>query len=87
MTNSLARFREAGSFIAGILIGLSIIVAVFAMMVMNGDWQVLSIFAAPLVFALGLTLQVVVIAKPGHWRMADAERGASRIGCTLMHER
>ena len=86
MTNSLARFRVAGSFIAGILIGLSIIVAVFAMMVMNGEWQMLSMLAA-FVFALGLTLQVVVIAKPGHRPMADAERGASRMGFMLMHER
>jgi hypothetical protein len=76
MKNSLARFREASSFIAGILIGLSILAAVFAMMVVNpGDWQSLWVFGAPIMLALGLTLQVVVTIKPGRWRMTDTELG------------
>lgn len=48
MTNSLARFREAGSFIAGLLIGLSIVVFVFAKMVADpGAGQLSWVFGAP----------------------------------------
>jgi formate/nitrite transporter FocA (FNT family) len=65
MKNSLATFREAGSFIAGLLIGLSIAVPVTAMLIVEpNDWQTLSVFCAPIVFVLGLTLQVVVTTKP-----------------------
>ena len=65
MKNSMTRFREAGSFVAGILIGLSIMVAVFAMMVVNsGGWQMSWVFGAPILLALGLTLQFVALAKP-----------------------
>lgn len=40
MKNPLAIFQEAGSFIAGLLIGLSIVVCGFAMMVVDPrDWQ------------------------------------------------
>ena len=81
MENSLARFRDAGSFIAGILIGLSIVVAVIAMMVAGpGDWQTLWVFGAPIILALGLTLQVVVTATPRHQRATDPEVGALPIG-------
>jgi hypothetical protein len=80
MKNPLARFRQAGSFIAGLLIGLSIVVAVSAMVVVEpSDWRTLWIFGAPIILALGLTLQVVVTTKPGHRRMTDPELGASRI--------
>ena len=62
MKNLLAIFREAGSFIAGLLIGLSIVVFVFAMMVADpSDQQALwGVFGAPIILAAGLTLQVVV---------------------------
>lgn len=61
MKKSLARLREAGSLIAGLLIGLSIVVAVFAMIVVNpSDWQMLWIFGAPIILAAGVTLQVAV---------------------------
>jgi formate/nitrite transporter FocA (FNT family) len=67
MKNLLTRFRQAGSFIAGLLIGLSIVVAVSAMMIVEpSDWRTLWIFGAPVIFALGFALQLVVTTKPGH---------------------
>ena len=66
MTNSLARSREGGSFIAGILIGLSIMVPVFALMGAHPtDWQTFLVFGAPIVLALGITLQAVITANLG----------------------
>jgi hypothetical protein len=62
--NSLLEFRDAGSFIAGILIGLSIIVPVFAGTVVElTDWQLFLLFGAPIILLLGITLQVVSTAK------------------------
>ena len=89
MNNSLARFREAASFIAGLLIGLSIVVPVFAMMVADpGVWQTLSFFGAPIILALGLALQIVVTSKPRHQRATAAELEALPIGfMELSHER
>jgi uncharacterized membrane protein (UPF0136 family) len=62
MTKFLATFRDASSFIAGLLVGLSIAVAAFAMM--DGDWQALSVFGAPIILALGIALQVIATYKP-----------------------
>lgn len=89
MKNSPARFLQAGSFIAGLLIGISIVVPVFAMMDADpGDWQTLWVFGAPIILALGLTLQVVVITKPRHRRTTDPEPGALPVGfMELSHER
>lgn len=65
MKNSLATFREAGSFIAGLLIGLSITVTVTAMLVADpNDWHILWVFCAPIALAVGLTVQVVATTKP-----------------------
>ena len=88
MKNSLARFREAGSFIAGILIGMSIVVPVFAIMVANtSDWQTFLVFGAPIILALGITLQVVITAKPRHRRTIDTKLGAFPIrSMELIHE-
>jgi hypothetical protein len=62
-----ARFRETGSFIADILIGVSIVVLVFASIGANmSDWQTLLVFGSPIIFILGVTLQVVTTAKPRH---------------------
>ena len=64
MKTALATFREARSFIAGSLIGLSIMLAIFAMLVVNpSDWQMLWICGAPIILAAGLALQVVVTTK------------------------
>jgi hypothetical protein len=89
MTNFIARFRQAGSLVAGLLIGLSIVVAVSALMVVNPtDWQTLWIFAAPIILALGLALQVVVTTKPWRRRMTDPALGASPTRfMQLIHER
>ena len=74
MRNPLARCRQAGSFIAGLLIGLSIVVPVFAMMVASpSDWQTFLVFGAPIILALGITLQVVITAKPRHRRAIDTK--------------
>jgi hypothetical protein len=76
MKNSLARFRDAGSFIAGIFIGMSIMVPMFALMVVNlTDWQMLLLFAAPIILALGITLQVIITAKVLHLRTISTAPG------------
>jgi hypothetical protein len=63
----LGRFRDAGSFVAGILIGLSVMAPVFALSVVNfTDWQVLLLVGAPIALALGITLQVVINARFRH---------------------
>ena len=89
MKNPLARFRQAGSLIAGLLIGLSIVVAVSAMMAVEpSDWRTLWIVGAPIILALGLTLQLVVTTKPGYRRVPDPSLEASPIRLMrLIHER
>ncbi|HEX4921837.1 MAG TPA: hypothetical protein VFV92_14000, partial [Candidatus Bathyarchaeia archaeon] len=65
MTNSLLRFRHTGSFIAGLLIDLSVVIWVFAMESADpGNWQTMWVIGASVILALGLTLQVVVSAAP-----------------------
>ena len=76
MKNALARFWQAGSFIAGLLIGVSIMIPMFAMMVTNpGDWQMVWVFGALIVLALGLKLQAVITIKPRHRRTIAPELG------------
>jgi len=59
--NHLTGFRDTGSFIAGLLIGVSFVITVFAMTVADpGRGQMVGVIIAPLVLALGLVLQVVV---------------------------
>jgi hypothetical protein len=89
MKTFVARFQQAGSFFAGLLIGLSIVVAVSALMVLEGsEWRTLWIFGAPVLLAVGLMLQFVVTTKPGHRRMADPALGASPIRFLhVIHER
>ena len=74
MKSPLARFRQAGSFIAGLLIGVSIMMPMFAMMLTNpDDWQMVWVFGTLVVLALGLKLQAVITIKPRHRRtMAPA---------------
>jgi len=86
MKTFLSNVREAGSFIAGLLIGLAIVVPVFAMTAAQpGDWQRLWIYGAPIVLALGLVLQVVATAKPRRRRTPEPVDAAvpfvSRRGC------
>jgi len=88
MKNSLAMLRETSSFIAGLLIGLSMVVLVFAMTVANpGHWQALWVLAAPVILALGLTLRVLGNAKPRRRRATQPEFGALPIKLMdLSHE-
>jgi hypothetical protein len=88
MKNPLAGFRQAGSFIAGLFIGLSIVVPVFAMMVANpSDSQTFLVFGAPIILALGITLEVVITAKLRHRRTIDTKLGAFPIrSMELIHE-
>ena len=75
MTSRMARFRQSGSLIAGLLIGLSIVVATFAATdAASGAWQALLIFGPPVVFVLGLALQVLVTAEPRRRLAPGAER-------------
>lgn len=83
MKNALAEFREAGSFIAGLLIGLSIVVFAFAMMMVDpSDWEALWILGAPIVLALGIALQVVVTTRPRHPRTPNPQLGPAPIRFT-----
>jgi hypothetical protein len=67
--NPLAGFWQAGSFIAGLLIGISIMMPMFAMMLTNpGNWQMLWVFAALIVLAVGIKLQAVITFEPRHRR-------------------
>jgi len=69
MKNPLSKFRVAGSYIAGLLIGLAIVIPVFAVTAAQpGDWQMLWVFGAPVVLGLGLLLQLVVTTRPRHRR-------------------
>jgi hypothetical protein len=64
MKKVLARFRDAGSFLAGILVGLSIVIPVIALTGANTTaWQAFLVFGAPIVLALGITLQAVLTAR------------------------
>jgi hypothetical protein len=56
---NLTTFRDAGSVIAGLLIGLSIVVTVFAVADPGGVKTVLGM-VAPIALALGIVLQALV---------------------------
>jgi hypothetical protein len=57
----LTTFRDAGSLIAGLLIGMSIVVTVFVMTVPDpSSTQTVLVIGASIVFGLGLVLQAVV---------------------------
>ena len=80
MKNRLARFPDAGSFVAGLVIGLAILLPVFAIAVAEpGAWQALWILGAVTTLVLGFSLQAVVTARPRHPRTTVPEPGAMRI--------
>jgi hypothetical protein len=87
--NALARFRKAASFIAGLLIGFSIVAFAFAMMIVDpSDWDTLWVLGAPLALTLGIGLQVVVTTRPRHPCTPDPRLGLAPIGLTeLSYER
>jgi hypothetical protein len=76
MKSPLEGFRDTVSFIAGILIGASIMVLVSAGMAVDlTGWQVLLFLGASVILAVGVTLQVVITAKARHRRAASMARG------------
>jgi hypothetical protein len=76
LTNSPANLRDAGSFLAGVLIGVSLMVPVFALIVVNfSHWQAFLLFGAPILLALGITLQAVITAKARHQRAVSMAPG------------
>ncbi len=89
MKNTLAKCREAGSFIAGVLIGVSIVVTVIVMTVSeHNGWQTLEVSGALVVLTLGLALQVIVTAKARRPRATEPGPGALPAGfMELGHER
>jgi cytochrome c biogenesis protein CcdA len=89
MKNLPVGLLEVGSFVAGVLIGFSILVPVFALMVVDpSNWQTLWILGAPVILALGLALQGVVTAKRRHRRTTAPELGVLPIRfMKLSHER
>jgi hypothetical protein len=89
MKNPLPILWEAGSVIAGLLVGTSIVVPVLAMTIADPDgWQLFRVFGALFILALGLTLQVVVTAKPRRRHASSTETGALPAGLMeLSHQR
>ena len=67
MKTYTAGFREAGSLIAGALIGVSMVIIVFAMMASEtSHLQIILVFGSPAVLALGFVLQMIVTPRrPG----------------------
>jgi formate/nitrite transporter FocA (FNT family) len=64
---SLLNFPHTGSFVAGLLIGLSIVVPVVTTMGTNAaDWLTYLVLAAPAIFVLGLTFQVIITSAARH---------------------
>ena len=64
MKKALARFRDAGSFIAGILVGLSVVAPVIALTGTNtAAWEAFLVFGALIVLVLGITLQAVITTR------------------------
>lgn len=77
MKKTLASFRATGSFIAGILLGVSIVVLVIASTGANTtDGQMLLAFGAPIILAFGLALQTVLTAKSRRARRVIAALAA-----------
>jgi uncharacterized membrane protein (UPF0136 family) len=64
MTNLAPRLRPSGSFIAGVLIGLSIVVATIAVADNgHGGWPTFFAFAAPVILLVGFALQAFVTSR------------------------
>jgi hypothetical protein len=75
MKNPLTRFRHASGFVAGLLIGLSIMIPLSAMTVTTpSDWQTVWVFGSFITLALGLRLRALIIT-PRHRRTIDSGPG------------
>jgi hypothetical protein len=76
LMNSPTNLRDVGSFLAGVLIGVSLMVPIFALIVVNlSHWQAFLLFGAPIILALGITLQAVITAKARHQRASCTALG------------
>ena len=65
MKTFTAGFRQAGSLIAGALIGLSIVVIVFTMtLAETSHSQIFLALGSSIVFAVGVMLQIAMTAAP-----------------------
>ena len=75
MTSPMARLRQSGSLVAGLLIGISIVAVTFAVTdAVSAAWQAFLFFAAPAVFVLGIAFQVMAAAEPRRRLATSAER-------------
>jgi cytochrome c biogenesis protein CcdA len=71
-----AILRNVSSFIAGILVGLSLWIMVFALMdAFPDEWQTLPVFGASIILVLGIALQIVATSttRPPSHRRTDPE--------------
>lgn len=86
---TVATFREAGSLVAGLLIGLSIVVPMFALTVADpGDREITWIVVTLIVLALGLMLQAVLTTRPRQRRTNEPDLAAAPLTfMELSHER
>lgn len=65
MTNHRMRCASCGSLAAGALIGLSMVIAGFALTESTTvAWQAALVACAPLLLVLGVALQIVVVPGP-----------------------
>ena len=84
-----ATLRNVSSFIAGILDGLSLWATIFAILdAFPDEWQTLPLFGAPIILALGTTLQASRLT--GHGRAAGRTRRLEPLPTLLValnHER
>jgi hypothetical protein len=84
MKNFLARYPNAGSFVAGLLIGLSILLPVFAMTVAEpGDWQALWVLGGPIILTFGFALQAFVTVRPRRPRTMPGALHITVMGLSL----
>ena len=61
MRNLVGPLRQSGSFVAGILIGISIVVATFAVADSGpGRWPTILAFSAPVILLIGMALQACI---------------------------
>jgi hypothetical protein len=78
---NLTTFRDAGSLFAGLLVGVSIVVPVFAMTIADhGDRQTVWLIVASIVLALGLIFQAAVTRS----RTDDRRLAVSRLATTAL---
>jgi hypothetical protein len=62
MTNLKMRLRQSGSFIAGLLIGVSIVITAFAWTDIDSRaWQAFLGLAAPMILVIGIVLRRIVV--------------------------